>query len=121
MSDLGDRARAMYRAYADGDRTALETLIADDFHFTSPRDNRIDRQAYFKACWPNNDRISDFDFIRVVEDRETVFVTYEGVAVDGRRFRNSEVLTFKDGQVTDVEVYFGWSLPHDLPLGQSLD
>jgi hypothetical protein len=29
-------ARASYRAYVDKDHAAIEALIADDFHFTSP-------------------------------------------------------------------------------------
>ena len=41
--DPTEIARASYRAYAMKDRAAIEALIADDFHFTSPLDNRIDR------------------------------------------------------------------------------
>jgi hypothetical protein len=37
-------ARAAYEAYVARDRAAIERLIADDFHFTSPLDNRIDAQ-----------------------------------------------------------------------------
>jgi ketosteroid isomerase-like protein len=40
-----DIARAAYLAYARNDRAAIETLIDDDFHVTSPRDNRIDRKS----------------------------------------------------------------------------
>jgi ketosteroid isomerase-like protein len=39
-------ARRYYQAYVDKDRSAIERLIADDFHFSSPLDNRIDRQTY---------------------------------------------------------------------------
>ena len=46
-------ARAAYEAYAAKDRAAIEALIADGFHFTSPLDNRIDRATYFARCWPN--------------------------------------------------------------------
>jgi hypothetical protein len=28
-------------------------LIAD-FHFTSPLDNRLDRETYFRRCWPKH-------------------------------------------------------------------
>jgi ketosteroid isomerase-like protein len=44
-------ARAAYRAYVTKDRAALEALLADDFHFTSPLDNRLDRDTYFRRCW----------------------------------------------------------------------
>jgi hypothetical protein len=41
--DIGAIARACYAAYVTKDCAAMETLIAADFHFTSPLDNRIDR------------------------------------------------------------------------------
>ena len=50
----GAIARASYRAYVDKDRAAIEALIAEDFHFTSPLDNRIDRATYFARCSPNS-------------------------------------------------------------------
>ena len=53
-------ARAELRAFAKKDRAAIEALIADDFHFTSPLDNRIDRRTYFDRCWPNSEGIDRF-------------------------------------------------------------
>ena len=47
-------ARASYEAYVRKDREAIEELIAADFHFTSPLDNRLDRDTYFRRCWPNS-------------------------------------------------------------------
>ena len=47
-------ARACYEAYVTKDRSAIEPLIAPDFHFTSPLDHRINRVTYFKRCWPNS-------------------------------------------------------------------
>jgi len=109
-------ARASYDAYVRKDRAAIEALIADDFHFTSPLDNRLDRATYFARCWPNSESIEGFDFIHLVRDGERVFVTYEARASD-RRFRNTELLTVKNGQLTDVEVYFGWTIPHEARPG----
>ena len=43
-------ARKSYRAYVDKDRAAIESLIADDFHFTSPLDNRLDRKPISRAA-----------------------------------------------------------------------
>jgi ketosteroid isomerase-like protein len=117
MADNIAVARKSYQAYVDKDRAAIETLIADDFHFTSPLDNRLDRATYFERCWPNSETITDFRFVYLVADGDRVFVTYEGVAGAGRRFRNTEVLTIRDGKLIEAEVYFGWSLPHDAPAG----
>lgn len=115
-----DTARACFQAYVDNDRAAIERLIAADFHFTSPLDNRLDRATYFDRCWPNSQAIDAFDFIHVVEDGPRVFVTYEGRA-GGKRFRNTEILTVSNGQITEVEVYFGWNIPHKAEKGGFVD
>ena len=113
-------ARAAYEAYVSKDREAIEKLIAQNFHFTSPLDNRIDRATYFKYCWPNSERIKAFDFINIVPDGDRVLVTYEGHGVKGDTFRNTEILTVRDGQIVEVEVYFGWSIPHKAEPGVHL-
>lgn len=110
-------ARATYEAYVSKDRSAIERLIADDFHFTSPLDHRIDRATYFERCWPNSVNMKSFDFVFLVPDGDRVIVTYEGTSMDGHRFRNTEILTVLGEQIIDAEVYFGWSIPHKVPLG----
>ena len=113
--------RAAYEAYVAKDRTAIESLIAPDFHFTSPLDNRIDRATYFARCWPNSETLKGFDFINLVADRDRVFVTYEGRHANGQRFRNTEIVTVRKNQIVDVEVYFGWSIPHKAKSGGFLE
>jgi ketosteroid isomerase-like protein len=115
--DVTEMARAAYDAYVAKDRSSIEKLIADDFHFTSPLDNRIDRATYFARCWPNNEWIEGFDFINLVADGDRVFATYEGCKANGERFRNTEIVTVRNGQIIEVEVYFGWSIPHQAKLG----
>ena len=87
------------------DDLVAEKLIAADFHFTSPLDNRIDA----------------FKFINLVPDRDRVFVTYEGHTKNGERFRNTEIVTVRNGQIVEVEVYFGWSIPHEAKPGGFVD
>jgi len=117
MNDATSVARASYEAYVRKDRAAIEVLIDDDFHFTSPLDNRIDRTTYFDRCWPNSQRISEFQFVNVVPHGEKVFMTYEGTNIGGGRFRNTEILTVRNGKIVEAEVYFGWSIPHPAPIG----
>jgi ketosteroid isomerase-like protein len=114
-------ARAAYDAYVTKDRPALEALIAKDFHFTSPLDNRLDRETYFRHCWPNSETIAGFEFINLVTDADRVFVTYEGRNTNGHRFRNTEILTIRNNHIVEVEVYFGWSVPHAAPQGGFVD
>ncbi len=120
MKDNVSIARESYLAYVANDRAAIEALIAPDFHFTSPLDNRIDRKAYFERCWPNSGNIRDFRFERIVPEGDQVVVTYEGEARSGRKFRNTEVLTVRGGKIVEAEVYFGWNIPHDAPEGRSV-
>lgn len=104
-------AHAMLKAYEDKNRGALEALIGDDFHFTSPLDNQLDRASYLARCWPNSATVERFQVIFAVESGEQAFVTYEATA-QGHRFRNTEVTTARGGKAIAVEVYFGWDLPH---------
>ena len=120
MSSNQDVVRGTLQAYVDKDREAIEQLIAEDFHFSSPLDNRIDRDAYFRLCWPNSENMDDFEIVRMASDRDAVFVTYIGT-MGSRRFRNTEVHTLRDGKVVEVEVYFGWNVPHDVPAGEHAD
>ncbi len=100
-------ARACYGAYVAKDRAAIEALLAENFHFTSPIDNRLDRATCFARCWPNSQRIEGFDFIHLVPESDKVFVTYEGRSTGGHRFRNTEIVTVRGDQIVEVEVYFG--------------
>jgi ketosteroid isomerase-like protein len=102
---------AAYKAYADKDRAMIDRLISREFRFTSPLDDGIDRAAYFERCWPNSEAMVHHEIQRIHVDGEAAFVTYECLMKDGRRFRNTEFLTTRGGQVTSVEVYFGWDIP----------
>ncbi len=120
-ADPIELVRTVFDAYVRSDRAAIEQVIAPDFHFSSPRDNRIDRQTYFARCWPNNERIVEFKLIHIVHDGDRVFVTYEGENKAGYHFRNTEISTVRQGKVVETEVYFGWSVPHEAPLGGFTD
>ena len=103
-------ARDVYGAYESGDRRIVEERLADDFTFYSPADVGIDRAKYFERCWPNSKTIVSFEFKRLIESGDEVIVTYEATKKDGRRFRNTEVLTFEGDKLSKAEVYFGWDL-----------
>jgi ketosteroid isomerase-like protein len=115
--DPGEVARASYPAYANKDRATIEKLIATVLYFTSPLGNLIDRAAYFARCWPNCANIAGVEFIHLVLDGDHVFVAYEGQSTSGKRFRNSEILTVRDGKIVEAEVYFGWTIRHEAEVG----
>jgi ketosteroid isomerase-like protein len=108
--DRLELARDTYRAYETGDRRVVEDILSDDFTFYSPADVGIDRATYFERCWPNSELIESFEFKRLIEAGDEVIVTYESRKTDGKRFRNTEVLTFAGDKICKAEVYFGWDL-----------
>jgi ketosteroid isomerase-like protein len=109
-TDRVQLARESYGAYVSGDRQVLESLLTDDFTFYSPPDPGIDRATYFERCWPNAKLIESYEFVRLVESGDEVIVTYESTKTDGKRFRNTEVLTFTGDKISKAEVYFGWDV-----------
>jgi len=119
-ADARDIVRAVFKAYEKKDRAAIEAVLADDFHFTSPLDNRLDREAYFRICWPGSRNTERFKLVNLVADGNKAFVTYEAV-ISGKRLRNTEVHTIRRGKIAEVEVYFGWSIPHEVPAGTHRD
>ena len=110
MDDRLDRTRALYVAFAAGDRETVERLLTDDFTFSSPVDVGLDRAGYFERCWPGAGGRQQFDFVRLIPSGDDVVVTYEMIQPGGRRGRNTEVLTFRGDQIRAAEVYFGWNV-----------
>jgi ketosteroid isomerase-like protein len=108
--DILQTVRDSYGAYVSGDRSILEEALSEDFTFYSPPDPGIDRATYFERCWPNSEVIDAFEFKRLIEAGDEVVVTYESTKTDGKRFRNTEILTFDGDKICKVEVYFGWDL-----------
>jgi ketosteroid isomerase-like protein len=116
-SSAAQVSRAALQAYVDKDRAAIESLIADDFHFTSPLDNALDRKTYFERCWPNSETMQSFEIVEECGDERRAFVVYEVRSTKGKRFRNAELHTVRGGKLVSVEVYFGWDLPHKAKPG----
>jgi len=100
--------RALFDAYRTEDRQAAEPLVADELSFTSPQDDHIDRAAWFTRCFPTASRMRRQDMLYVTRVSEAdVFVMYEYELLDGTVHRNTEVNTVRDGQVVEVQVFFG--------------
>lgn len=112
--DRKSMVRDVFEAYRSKDRARIETLLADDFTFTSPYDDAIDRDEYFRMCWPNADRIEEHVLEKVIDDGDEVFVRYLCRSIDGREFRNVETFGFSGGKIGAVNVYFGASYENGL-------
>ncbi|MEU6069344.1 nuclear transport factor 2 family protein [Streptomyces sp. NPDC047082] len=103
-----DVVEAAFRHYLAQDRAAALPLCADDFTFTSPQDDHIDKAAFFDRCFPTAGRLREQRLLHVVPaDDELVFAHYEYELKTGARHRNVEAITVRDGLVREVRVFFG--------------
>jgi ketosteroid isomerase-like protein len=107
MATHAELSMAMFHAYEKRDRAFVEQLLTPDFLFSSPYDDRIDRDTYFVRCWPNSGTIARFDFVAVHPQGEAVLIVYECTTRAGATFRNAEYHVFENGKLKSVEVFFG--------------
>jgi ketosteroid isomerase-like protein len=102
-----DVVLAFMQAFRDQDRDRAEALMADDFVFTSPQDDRIDRATWLERCFPSADHFdSPSTTLQIVDVDGVVLHRYE-YSVAGKTYRNAEASRVRDGRVHEVEVYFG--------------
>ena len=106
-----DTIRDIFAAYLSDDREFVESAFSDDFRFTSPYDDNIDKPTYFERCWKNSGWIERHELERIFVEGDEAFVTYRCVAKgdskDGRTFRNTEFIVFEGDKVKRIDVYFG--------------
>ena len=75
-----DTIRRIFAAYLANDRNFVENAFSDDFRFTSPYDDAIDKPTYFERCWKNSDWIERHELERIFVEGDEAFVTYRCVA-----------------------------------------
>ncbi|MFC4607497.1 nuclear transport factor 2 family protein [Streptomyces maoxianensis] len=107
-----DVVRACLESYMAQDRESADRLIAEDFVFTSPQDDHIDRAAFFERCFPTADRLRSQQIIEAVPaSGDGVLIAYEYELKNGERYRNVELSTVRDGRITETQVFFGGRVP----------
>lgn len=87
--------RDLFAAYLGNDRQRVADALADDFRFTSPFDDDIDKAAYFERCWRDTGWIARHDIERIFVQGDEAFVTYLCLGTDGRSFRNTELFRWQ--------------------------
>jgi len=103
-----DIVRASMDAYRNQDLETATRLLADDFTFTSPQDDHIDKAAYLERCFPTSDRFTDSVVLALVAaDDDSVFLLYEHELTTDERYRNTEYITIRNGQLVETQVFFG--------------
>jgi ketosteroid isomerase-like protein len=104
---LTELIRIYFKAYETKDRSALESTLSDDFTFTSPHDNHIDRVTYLERCWPNSKHTKAIHIRKLFDQGNEAFVLYDFEPDNGQPFRNTEFFNGDDGKIKTIEVYFG--------------
>jgi ketosteroid isomerase-like protein len=114
--------RKWYAGWEKKDWGPLDSLLADDFTFSSAAgDDHISKSAFKKQCWETQiDFIAHFDLERVAAGADDAFVKYLCHTKDGKSFRNVEYLRIKNGKLQSIECYFGEqsSFPSAVSAGQ---
>lgn len=107
MTSVSDLVRGVFAAYEAKDRPAIEKLLSEDFAFTSPYDDHIDRKAYFERCWPNSARMRSFRIVKLLETGDEAFILYEAQFDGSGSVRNTEFFRAQGDKIASVEVFFG--------------
>ena len=106
-SKKSDAVRALFAAFLSQDRNAADALLSDEFTFTSPYDDAIDKVAYFERCWPNSKHLKTHVIEKIFAEHDGAFVMYRASTTDGSEFRNTEFFEFDGDRVRSVNVFFG--------------
>ena len=108
--DIGTLVKKIFSAYETKNRKQAENLLTNDFTFTSPLDDHIDKKTYFEKCWTFSNENPKYKFEKIFVKSNEVFVLYECETKTHKRFRNTEFFKFDGSKIKTVEVYFGVTL-----------
>jgi hypothetical protein len=103
-----DAIRKYYAAWETKEWRPVDSLLADDFTFSSPLDDRISKSAFKAKCWDTQIAfVERFDLQHVIGRGDEAFVMYVGHTTNGKTFRNVEYLRLRGKQLQAIECYFG--------------
>jgi len=114
--------RKWYKTWEKKDWGPVDSLLADNFTFTSANnDDHISKSAFKARCWETQiDFIGHIDLERITTGEDDAFVKYLCHTKNGKSFRNVEYLRIKNGKLQSIECYFGAqsSFPSAVSTGQ---
>lgn len=97
MTDRRAMILRYFATYAASDRGAIEHLLSPDFTFSSPLDERLDREAFFTRCWSR----------RSGETRTVTAILVDGDDAVARYDGAAEHFHFAGDKIASVELYHG--------------
>ena len=102
--------RKWYGAWVTKDYATFDSMLADNFTFSSAAgDDHISKSTFKTQCWDTQTNfIGHFDLERVTTGPTDAFVKYLCYTKNGKSFRNVEYLRIgEDGKLISIECYFG--------------
>jgi ketosteroid isomerase-like protein len=105
----GEIIRKWYAAWEQKDLSTFNTLLADNFTFSSAAgDDHISKSTFKTQCWDTQvNFIAHFDLERITTAADDAFVKYLCHTKNGKSFRNVEYLRISNGKLESIECYFG--------------
>ena len=114
--------RKWYAAWEQKDWGPVDTLLADNFTFSSAAgDDHISKSVFKTRCWESQiNFVERFDLQRVFGSGNEALVMYVCRTKNGKTFRNVEYIRLRDGKLEAIECYFGAqsSFPSAVSTGQ---
>ena len=98
--------RKCFTAWQERDWDSVERLLADDFTFTSPYDDHINKHEYKQKCWNSVKEIEEYKYVTIMESGDEAFVRYKS-RLNGMLVQNTEHFHFQNGKIKGVDVFFG--------------
>ena len=114
--------RKWYAAWEKKDLDTYESMLADNFTFSSAAgDDHISKSTFKSQCWPQSGFIEHVDLERISTGADDAFVKYLCHTKNGKSFRNVEYFRIRNGKLESLECYFGAqsSFPSAVSTGQN--
>jgi ketosteroid isomerase-like protein len=103
--------RQYYASYEKKDWRLMDSLLADNFTFTSPNDDdHISKSAFKARCWPQSKLIERFELENVLTDGSNALVKNLCRTIKGTSILNVDYFRVDNGRITAIECYFGGRL-----------
>lgn len=99
--------KKFFTAFQNKEKATVESMLHEELTFISPDNGTFTKAEYMEKCFPFSEDGPVFKFEKIFEKDNEAFVLYEITLKDGKKFKNTEFIKFKDGKLKDIEVYFG--------------
>jgi hypothetical protein len=94
-------------AYENKDRKAVESLLSNDFVFTSRTTIALTAKPISNAAGPIASSPPTYEIEKMLERDNEAFILYDCKTKNGGSSRNTEFFTIEGNKIKEVEVYFG--------------